>query len=39
VAAGWSADGIVTLSQLVSFLAFQVRVVAGLSVLAAEGGR
>jgi CMD domain protein len=35
--AGWSADGIVTLSQLVSFLAFQVRVVAGLTVLAAEG--
>lgn len=34
-AAGWSDDGIVTLSQLVSFLAFQVRVVAGLSVLAA----
>ncbi|MGV8850920.1 MAG: CMD domain protein [Propionibacteriaceae bacterium] len=39
VAAGWSADGIVTLSQLVSFLAFQVRVVAGLSVLVAEGSR
>jgi len=39
VAAGWSADGIVTLSQLVSFLAFQVRVVAGLTVLAAEGSR
>jgi CMD domain protein len=37
--AGWSADGIVTLSQLVSFLAFQVRVVAGLLVLAAEGSR
>lgn len=37
VEAGWSADGIVTLSQLVSFLAFQVRVVAGLTVLAAEG--
>jgi CMD domain protein len=37
VDAGWSADGIVTLSQLVSFLAFQVRVVAGLAVLAAEG--
>jgi CMD domain protein len=36
---GWSADGIVTLSQLVSFLAFQVRVVAGLMVLAAEGSR
>jgi CMD domain protein len=39
VAAGWSADGIVTLSQLVSFLAFQVRVVAGLTVLVAEGSR
>jgi CMD domain protein len=37
VDAGWSADGIVTLSQLVSFLAFQVRIVAGLAVLAAEG--
>ncbi|MEZ3159006.1 CMD domain protein [Microbacterium sp. BWT-B31] len=30
---GWSIDGIVTLSQLVSFLAFQQRVVAGLRVL------
>jgi CMD domain protein len=37
VDAGWTADGIVTVSQLVSFLAFQVRVVAGLTVLAAEG--
>ncbi|QTX03671.1 CMD domain protein [Agromyces archimandritae] len=35
-AAGWSTDGIVTLSQLVSFLAFQLRVVAGLRLLAAE---
>ncbi|GAA5203526.1 CMD domain protein [Microbacterium jejuense] len=34
VDAGWSADGIVTLSQLVSFLAFQQRVVAGLRALA-----
>lgn len=33
--AGWSTSGIVTLSQLVSFLAFQIRVVAGLRVLAA----
>ena len=33
--AGWSADGIVALSQLVSFLAFQQRVAAGLRVLAA----
>lgn len=31
--AGWTVDGIVSLSQLVSFLAFQIRVVAGLSVL------
>lgn len=31
--AGWTADGIVTLSQLVSFLAFQQRVAAGLRVL------
>ena len=35
--AGWSADGIVTLSQLVSFLAFQQRVVTGLRVLVAVG--
>lgn len=34
VEAGWSADGIVTLSQLVSFLAFQQRVITGLKVLA-----
>ncbi len=33
--AGWSATGIVTLSQLVSFLAFQIRVIAGLKVLTA----
>lgn len=33
-AAGWSATGIVTLSQLVAFLSFQLRVVAGLRVLA-----
>ena len=31
--AGWSVADIVTLSQLVSFLAFQLRVVAGLQVL------
>ena len=31
--AGWSTTGIVTLSQLVSFLSFQLRVVAGLTVL------
>lgn len=34
--AGWSTTGIVTLSQLVAFLSFQVRVVAGLRVLAAH---
>ena len=33
--AGWSTTGIVTLSQIVSFLSFQIRVVAGLRVLAA----
>ena len=32
--AGWSTTDIVTLSQLVAFLAFQIRVVAGLRVLA-----
>ena len=37
LAAGWSPDGIVTLSQLVSFLAFQQRVVIGLRVLSAAG--
>lgn len=31
--AGWSTTGIVTLSQLVAFLAFQIRVVAGLRSL------
>lgn len=36
--AGWSATGIVTLSQLVAFLAFQIRVVAGLRALAASPG-
>lgn len=34
-AAGWTVDGLVTLSQLVAFLAFQIRTVAGLRVLAA----
>lgn len=37
VDAGWSADGIVTVSQLVSFLAFQQRVITGLTVLSAAG--
>lgn len=35
--AGWSTDGIVTLSQLVSFLAFQQRVITGLTALSAAG--
>ena len=35
-AAGWSADDIVVLSQLVAFLSFQIRVVAGLGVLSAH---
>jgi CMD domain protein len=34
--AGWTADGIVTLSQLVAFLAFQQRVAAGLRVVQTE---
>ncbi|WP_062207602.1 CMD domain protein [Aureimonas sp. AU12] len=37
VEAGWSADGIVTLSQLVSFLAFQIRAAIGLRSLAQAG--
>jgi CMD domain protein len=37
--AGWSSTGIVTLSQLVAFLSFQVRVVAGLRVLGTSLGR
>lgn len=32
--AGWSTTDIVTLSQIAAFLAFQIRVVAGLRVLA-----
>ncbi|MGQ0584089.1 MAG: CMD domain protein [Reyranella sp.] len=32
--AGWSTTDIVTVSQLVSFLAYQIRVVSGLSTLA-----
>lgn len=31
--AGWSTDGVVTVSQLVSFTQFQLRVIAGLGVL------
>jgi CMD domain protein len=34
--AGWSTTDIVTLSQLVSFLSFQIRVIAGLRALAAN---
>jgi CMD domain protein len=34
--AGWTTSAIVTLSQIVAFLAFQIRVVAGLRVLAAS---
>ncbi len=33
-AAGWTATGIVTLSQLVAFLSFQIRVIVGLRALA-----
>jgi CMD domain protein len=33
--AGWSTTDIVTLSQLVAFLSFQIRIVAGLRALAA----
>ena len=35
VQAGWSADDIVSLSQLVAFLSFQLRAAWGLRVLAA----
>lgn len=35
LAAGWSSTGIVTFSQLVAFLSFQVRVVSGLRTLIA----
>jgi CMD domain protein len=34
--AGWSTTDVVTLSQLVAFLSFQIRVVAGLRVLATK---
>lgn len=39
LAAGWSSTAIVTLSQLVAFLSFQVRTVAGLCTLGAALGR
>lgn len=35
--AGWSTTAIVTLSQIVAFLAFQVRVVTGLAALSGAG--
>jgi CMD domain protein len=35
--AGWDTTGVVTLSQLVSYLAYQVRLVHGLGVLVAAG--
>ncbi|MCU0945493.1 MAG: CMD domain protein [Rubritepida sp.] len=37
LAAGWTTDELVTLSQIVAFLTYQIRVVAGLRVLAAAG--
>ncbi len=37
--AGWSTTDIVTLSQLVAFLSFQIRVVAGLHALAGASAR
>lgn len=37
--AAWTTDGIVTLSQLVSFVAFQIRVIAGLSLLSTASKR
>jgi CMD domain protein len=37
--AGWSTSDIVTLSQLVAFLSFQIRAVAGLRALAAAPAR
>jgi len=37
--AGWSTADIVTLSQIVAFLTFQIRVAAGLRALAASRAR
>ena len=34
--AGWSTTGVVVISQLVAFLSYQIRVVAGLRVLNAR---
>jgi CMD domain protein len=39
LAAGWSRTAIVTLSQLIAFLSFQVRTAAGLRTLGASLGR
>lgn len=39
VRAGWSRAGIVTLSQTVAFLGYQIRLVHGLRQLATEGAR
>jgi CMD domain protein len=39
IGAGWSTDSIITLSQLVAFLSFQIRAVAGLRALAAAPAR
>ena len=39
LAAGWSTTGIVTLSQLIAFLSFQLRVVSGLRTLAAANAQ
>jgi CMD domain protein len=39
VDAGWSTNDIVTLSQLVAFLSFQIRAVGGLRALAAAPAR
>jgi CMD domain protein len=36
IGAGWSTTGIVVISQLVAFLSYQIRVVAGLRVLKAR---
>ena len=38
LAAGWSSTGIVTLSQLIAFLTFQLRVAEGIRVISAGAG-
>ena len=35
--AGWSTDGVVTISQLVTFLAYQIRLVHGLRAMQSGG--